>query len=173
MRTLCRDLSYVFPNLIRINRGKLSLEGVAEKAVEFDIDKVTIISRWEKGLGKLEFFELPDGDLRNVLPTAYLRDARFRRDFGEQVSKGMKIESVAINAVSKENFDVKKFEDFFASFFSVPVLSLEGSVSGNYDAVMQILLNHTKRITITFRLIPELIEIGPRIEISHLTWKMA
>ncbi|NWG10681.1 hypothetical protein HXY33_02860 [Candidatus Bathyarchaeota archaeon] len=172
MRTLCRDLSCVFPNLIRINRGKLSLEGIAEEARGFDVDRVTIISRWEKGLGKIEFFELAGDDLRNALPTAYLREARFRRDFGQQVSKETKIESIVITAVSKENFDVKKFEDFLASFFNIPVLSLEEPVPSNYDAAMQILVDHSKRMTITFRLIPGLTEIGPRIGISHLTWKV-
>jgi len=38
VRTLCKDLSHTIPNIIPVNRGKLSLEGVAEKALELDAE---------------------------------------------------------------------------------------------------------------------------------------
>ena len=103
IRTLCRDLSYVLPNAVRINRGKLSLEGVAETALESDAVKVMLFDRWEKGFAKIEFFEVEQDGLKSVPLTVYLNSARFRRDFGEQLSKGKRIDSVAINSVSKEN----------------------------------------------------------------------
>lgn len=171
IRTLCRDLSYVFPNFMRINRGKLSLEAVAEEAAEFDVDKVIIVDRWEKGFGKIEFFEVGHGGLTNVLPTVFLRSVKFRRDFGEQMPTGRKIKSVAIAVASKENFEIEKFRDFLASFFDVHAVSLDETMSDNYDVVMQIIMDYSKRMTITFSLIPKLVEVGPRIEILHLAWE--
>lgn len=42
-RTFCRDLSNTFPNVMRVNRGKLSLEGLVNGALEIDARKVMII----------------------------------------------------------------------------------------------------------------------------------
>lgn len=171
VRTLCKDLSYVFPNIVRVNRGKLSLEEVAEKAMEFNAEKLIIVDRWEKGFGKIEFFEVRRDGLRKVLPIVYLRNAKFRRDFEEQKHRREKIKSVLVATVSNGNFEIKKFEDFFASFFNVPALSFEDAVNSNCDAIMQVLVDYLKRMAITFRLIPELVEVGSRIEIAHLAWK--
>jgi rRNA maturation protein Rpf1 len=157
---------------VRINRGRLSLEEIAEKALEVDAEKVMVVDRWEKGAGKIEFFEVVSDGLRIILPAVYLRSMRFRRDFGEQMPSGRRIESIAIAAASKENFEIKKFEDVLSRFFRIPVLSLEEAANDNWDVVMQFLIDYSERAIITFRLIPEHIEIGPRIEISHLVWEL-
>lgn len=171
IRTLCRDLSYVFPNVMRINRGKSSLEEVMEKAIEFNVEKLIIVDRWEKGFGKIEFFVFRRGSLRKVLPIVYLRNVKFRRNFEWQMPREEKMKSVLIATVSKEDFEIKKFEDFLASFFNVPALSLEDSLNSNCDVLMQILVNHPKQMAIAFKLIPELVEVGPRMEIAHLAWE--
>jgi rRNA maturation protein Rpf1 len=171
IRTLCKDLSYVFPNFIKINRGKLSLESVAEEAAEVDVKKVIIIDRWEKGFGKIEFFEVGHDGLKNVLPAVFLRNAKFRRNFVEQMPTGRKVKSVAIAVASKENFEVEKFRVFLVSFFDVPAVSLDETIRNSNDVIMQIVMDYSKQMTITFRLIPKLVEVGPRIEISYLTWE--
>ena len=56
IRTLCRELAHVIPNAVRVNRGKLSLDGVAERALEFGADHVIIIDRWKGGPGEIQFF---------------------------------------------------------------------------------------------------------------------
>lgn len=172
MRTLCRDISHSFPNIVQINRGKLSIEGIIEKALEFNAEKVMVVDRWEGGLGKIEFFDAEHGSLDGVPPTIYVGNAKFRRDFGEQIVK-RRIKSVAIETSLKENFEVEKLENFLSGFFDVPAISFEEVVDGKYDAVMQILKDSSNRVTITFRLIPEMVEVGPRIWISHLVWELA
>jgi U3 small nucleolar ribonucleoprotein protein IMP4 len=171
IRTICKDISYIFPNIVRINRGKLSLEGIAEKALELDVEKVMIIDRWERGMGKIGFFEIKQNGLDGVPPVVYLRNAKFRRDFGEQMPKE-RIKSVAIATSPKENFEAKKIENVFSGFFGVPVLSVAEAVNDKYDAVMQILMDSLNRIAITFKLLPDLVEIGPQMAISHLVWEL-
>jgi rRNA maturation protein Rpf1 len=172
MRTLCRDISYTFPYVVQINRGKLSLEGIAEKALELDVEKVMVVDRWKGGPGKMEFFEVRQGGLEGAPPIIYLRSVKFRRDFGEKMPKVRRIKSVAMAVSSKENFEVKKTENALSAFFVVPTLSFEEAVNSKYDVVMQILTDSSNRITITFKLVPELAEVGPRIEISYLVWEL-
>ncbi|RLI44046.1 Brix domain containing protein, partial [Candidatus Bathyarchaeota archaeon] len=68
IRTFCRDLARSIPNVVRVNRGKLSLDGVAERAIEFDADRVVIINRWKGGPGKIELFEVGQEGLVLVPP---------------------------------------------------------------------------------------------------------
>jgi len=172
MRTLCRDFSHIVPTIVRINRGKLSLEGIAEKAVEHSIDKVIIIERWKNGPGKIQPFDVKQDGLESVPPIIYMRNVKLRRDFGEQMPKGRRIKSVAIATSSKENFEVKKLENVLSNFFGVPVLSLEEAGDGKCDAVIQVLMDSLNHIIITFKLIPELVEVGPQVNVSHLVWEL-
>ena len=49
IRTLCNDLSRVFPNSLRINRGKLNFEGIIDKALVIKADRLIIIEKWKGG----------------------------------------------------------------------------------------------------------------------------
>jgi rRNA maturation protein Rpf1 len=171
MRTLCRDISYTFPHIVQINRGKLSLEGIAEKASELNIEKVMLVDRWKGGPGKIQLFKVGQGGLEGVSPIIYLCSVKFRRDFGEKMSKG-RINSVAMVVSSSKNFEVKKTETALSAFFEIPTLSIEEAVNSKYNIVMQVLADSSNCVTITFRLVPELVEVGPWMEISHLVWEL-
>jgi rRNA maturation protein Rpf1 len=158
---------------MRINRGKLGLREVAEKALELGVEKVVIIDRWNKGFGKIEFFEVGHNGLTKAMPIVYLQSVKFRRDFGEQNATVRKTKSIAAIIGSKENFETRKFEEFLADFFNVPALSLPEVLNNNYDVAAQISTEPFERMTITFRLIPELVEAGPQLTISHLAWERA
>jgi rRNA maturation protein Rpf1 len=172
MRTLCRDLHHSLPFTVRINRGKLSLEEIAEKSMELDAEKVVIIERWKHGLGKMLLFNVEPNGLEGVPPLIYIHGVKFRRDFREQVSKGWRIKSIAIAASSKQNFEAEKLENTLSNFFTLPVLSLEEAVKRKYDAAMQISTDCMKHITITFRRVPEMVEIGPQISVWRLIWEL-
>jgi rRNA maturation protein Rpf1 len=172
MRTLCRDLNHSLPSTVRINRGKLSLEGIAEKSVELNAEKVIIIERWKHGVGKILFFNVESHGLKGIPPMIYIRSVKFRREFEEQAPKGWRIKSIAIAASPKQNFEVEKLENALSNFFTVPVLPLEEIVKRKYDATMQILTDPLKRITVTFRRIPEMVEVGPRVSIWRLIWEL-
>lgn len=172
IRILCRDLSCTFPNIAQINRGKLSLEGIAERALELDVQKVVVVDRWERGLGITEFFYVGQDGLEGVPPIVYVRSVKFRRDFVERTSKDRRIKSVAIATSSKENFETKRFEDFLSEFFEVPVLPLQDALNKGYNAVMRISVDSSSCITITFQHPSESVEIGPQIAISKLFWEL-
>jgi len=156
---------------MRINRGKLSLEGVAKKALELDAEKVVIIGGWRGSPGKIEFFRINEKGLDVVPPLIFIKKVKLRRDFEENLPRG-KIKPVTITASQRTSLEVKRLENVLSEFFSIPVLSLKEIYNRKYDAAMQISADQSNRITITFKLIPELVEAGPQIRISHLVWKL-
>ena len=45
IRSLCRDFVNSIPDVVRVNRGKMSLDGIAEKAIEVEADRVVVVDR--------------------------------------------------------------------------------------------------------------------------------
>ncbi|MGB9959554.1 MAG: Brix domain-containing protein [Candidatus Bathyarchaeales archaeon] len=170
IRTFCRDLSHTFPNTLRINRGKLSLEGMAAKAIDVNAEKVLVVERWKGGPGKIQFFEISKEGLRLIPPLIYLKGVKLQREFPEAKPKGRRIKSLAIEASKSGSTEVKKLEEALSKFFDIPIVSDEKSLR-DYDALMQVTLEQGF-LTLTFRLIPEMVEVGPRIRISHLIWEV-
>lgn len=171
IRTFCRDLSHTIPNTLRINRGKLSLEGVAEKALESHAEKVLIVERWKGGLGKIRFFNVSEKSLRLIPPLIYLKGVKLQRKFQEAKPKRRRIKSFALMISQSVSVGVKKFGDALSKFFGIPIISYEETMM-DYDALMQIMLEQQGFLTITFRLFPEMVEVSPRIGISHLIWEV-
>gem|GEM_PF-284535 len=171
-RTFCRDLSNTLPNTVRTNRGKLSLDGVAEKALELQTEKAVIICKWRGGSAKIQLLRVGDNGLNAIPPLIYVKNIMLRRDFAEKVPRRRKVNSVVITASQTISSEAKRLEDVFSQFFNIPILSPNETRNGKYDATMQISANSSNHIVITFKLIPELVEVGPHITISHLVWEL-
>jgi rRNA maturation protein Rpf1 len=169
VRAFCKDILCTLPNIIRVNRGKLSLEGVAEKALALDAENVVIVDGWRGGLGKIRFFQILREGLTAVPPTIYVQGVRLRRDFGDTRIKNRRIKSVAIAASPSGNSEVKRLETVFSSFFGVPIISPNKQSSTDFEAVMQFSKN-ADGATVTFKLLQDLTEIGPRVKVSMI-WK--
>ncbi|MGC9345405.1 MAG: hypothetical protein ACP5ER_01250 [Candidatus Bathyarchaeales archaeon] len=157
---------------MRINRGKLSLEGIAEKALELDAEKAVIVDRWKGGLGKIQFFRISEKGLDAVPPLIYVRDIKLRRDFRGNMPKGRRIKSVAMASSRKAPLEVKRLEKALSEFFGIPILPFDEVVNRKYDAAMRISADLSNCIIITFKLMPKLVEVGPRLRVSHLVWEL-
>ena len=173
MRTLCRDFSHSFPNVVRVNRGKLSLDGLAEKALEFKADRVMVIDRWKGGPGKIRFFNVGLEGLEMVPPLVYMKGVKLRRDFGESMPRGRRIKSLAVVTSAKRSLAVERLCRVLSSFFGIPVLSLKEAVNRGCDAVMSVSADSSGFLTLTFMLVPEFVEVGPRIRVSRLVWELS
>ncbi|MEM3874386.1 MAG: hypothetical protein QXU45_04575 [Candidatus Bathyarchaeia archaeon] len=147
----------------------MSLEGVAAKAIELGAEKVAIVDRWKGGPGKIELYRV-NGKLQPIPPLVYLRGVKLRREF-QTMPRGRRIKSVAIVSSPKQSQEVGRLEKALSEFFGVPVVSSEDEYRG-YSAIMQTTINPAGEIVATFRLLPENVEIGPRIRISHLIWDL-
>jgi rRNA maturation protein Rpf1 len=171
-RTFCRDLSNTFPNVVRINRGKLNLGGVAEKALELNAEKAIIIGKWRGDSGKIQFFRTSAQGLDVIPPLIYVKGVKLRRDFEENAPRGRRLKSVAITASKISSLEVKRLENVLSEFFNIPILSLKEICDKKFDAAMRISADPSNRTIVTFRLIPEFVEVGPQIRISHLVWEL-
>lgn len=144
------------------------MEGVAEKAFELNAEKVVIVDRWKGGPGKIQLFKIGEKGLKAVSPLIYLADVKFRRDFGKTAPRWRRIKSLAIAHSTKASLDVKKFENALSQFFAVPIIGETNKEE--YNTLMQISTNTANHIIVTFKLVPEYVEVGPRLRISHLIW---
>lgn len=171
-RTFCRDLSNTFPNVVRVNRGKLSLSGVAEKALELDAEKAIIIGKWRGESGKIQFFKISEKGLDVIPPLIYVKGVKLSRDFEKNALGRRRLKSVAIAASETPSLEVEKLENVLSEFFNIPVFSLEEICDRKFDAAMQISVSPSNRLVVTFKLIPEFVEVGPQIRVSHLVWEL-
>jgi len=170
IRTFCKELSYNIPNVTGINRGKLSLEGLAAKALELNAEKAMIVDRWKGGPGKIELFKLENGKLQPMPPLIYLRGVKLRREFGT-MPRGRRIKSTAIFASSEPSEEIERLEKTLSDFFDLPVVH-RWEECKPYNALLYVKSDQSGEIVMSFRLFPENVEIGPRMRVSHLIWDL-
>jgi rRNA maturation protein Rpf1 len=157
---------------VRINRGKLSLGGVAEKALELDAEKAIIIGKWRGDSGKIQLFRTSEKGLDAIPPLIYVKGVKLRRDFKEKAPRGRGLKSVAITASKTSSLEVKRLENVLSEFFNIPVFLLKEICDRKFDAAIQISVDTSDRIIVTFKLVPEFVEVGPQIRVSHLVWEL-
>jgi rRNA maturation protein Rpf1 len=155
------------PNVIHVNRGKLSLDGVAEKALEIHADCIVIIDRWKDGFANIKFFQLGASGLAPVPPQINIASVRLRREFEKAGNK--RIKSLAITIPSENSLIARRLATATGNFFNIPIFVGQDKIS-NFSAVMHISSNALNRVQITFLLLPSLVEAGPRINVSKVVW---
>ena len=79
IRTLCRDLANSIPHVVRVNRGKMSSDGIAERAIRLEADRVVVVGRWHGGPGEIKFFQIASTGLKPVPPRILVSGVRLRR----------------------------------------------------------------------------------------------
>ena len=170
IRTFCRDLARSIPSVVRVNRGKLNLDGIAEKALEFDADRVMIVDQWKGEPGKIGLFRAGPEGLTPVPPLIHVASVKLQRDFG---AKFKLARSLIVTTPPEESHDVLKIADSLSSFLDVPRSSMDEAVSKHQVSmrVMHVSSDALHRTRITFMLLPETIEVGPRITVSSLVWE--
>lgn len=164
IRTFCNEITRVIPSTVRVNRGKMSMDEVAEKALEHNADRVLIINRWQGGPGKIEFFHVGTFGLVPVPPIIYIAGIKLQREFAP--AKLKPTHSLAITQSVQNSMEIV---DSLSKFFNLPVL-LEREALSHYQVAMHISHDATRRIQITFMLLPQKIEIGPRITMRRVEW---
>jgi len=167
IRTFCRDLTRVIPNTVRTNRGKMNLEEVAEKAIEENLNRILIVDRWKGGPGRIRLYKIENEKIAQIPPQIYIRGIKLQREFrnGEKSLK-----SLVISLSPNESSDVVMLADAFSDFFNIPVMEIN-EVCSRYEAVMRI-CRQEDLISLSFFLLPKMIEVGPRMTISHLVWNL-
>jgi len=165
IRTFCNDLTRVMPNMVRVNRGKMSMDEVAEKALEHGADRVVVVDRWQGEPSKIEFFHIGASGLVHVPPSLYIAGIRLQREFAPTRLK--RFHSLVITQSLGNSLEIV---DSLSKFFNLPVLP-EKEASSQYPVAMRVSKDAAERVQITFILLPQNVEIGPRITMRRVEWK--
>lgn len=174
IRTFCRDLVRSIPNVFYINRGKLNLDGIAEKALESNANRVVIVSRYKGGPGKIQLFQTSTNKgLTQIPPVLYVAGLRLQREFK---IKSRNIQSLMITIQTKVSQQILKLAESLSIFLRISISSprriTSTHVSSNYQASMHFSSDSSHFSQITFLLFPKTVEVGPRIIISHIAWEI-
>lgn len=170
IRSLCNDLANSIPKLIRVNRGKMSLVEVAEKAAQMGSDRFIIVDRWKGSPGRIRLFRITDEGFEESPPRLYISGVKLRREFNiprEWVKD--KISLLFLEEVGEENLEIMEFKSALSNFIQVPILKRSAETLG-YEAYMRISTGEDCWAIISFFRLPSGTEIGPRIKISHVVW---
>jgi len=152
---------------VRINRGKLSLDGIAEKALELNADRVIVVDRWKGGPGKIELFRVEPAGLTHVPPLMNVAGIRLQREFETETKT---VRSLAVTTAPENPPEITKIAENLSNFLNFPMSSIDGAAS-RFQASVHVSYNASGRIQITFLLLPQMVEIGPRITISSVVWE--
>jgi len=168
MRAFCRDLANSIPDVVRVNRGKMSLDGVAEKAIELEADRVVVVDRWHGGPGKINLFQVSSTGLKPVPPLMLISGIRLRREFEEGTRR---VRSSAITLEPDDSAELTRVAGHLSKYFGLHVLSLDDA-SENHRASMHFSFDSSMHIQVTFMLLGRMVEIGPRVTLSKLIWEV-
>ena len=165
IRSMCRDLSNSIPNLIRINRGKMSLDQVTEKALELDADRVVLVDRWKMGTGKISLYIIDSSQLTIFPPELFLSKIQLKRNFENKIRDHVPIITIEPNNLHK----IEKLAQSFSEFFNLPIIKINEAPNRQLSS-MHISYHSKGYIQIKFILLGSMIEIGPRITVSNQIW---
>jgi rRNA maturation protein Rpf1 len=168
MRAFCRDLANCIPDVLRVNRGKMSLDGVAEKAIDLEADRVIIVDRWHGGPGKINLFQVSSTGLKSAPPLMLLSGIRLQREFEEGTRRAR---SSVITVEPKTSPNLEKIAGGLSRFLNFPILSFDDASKG-HSFSMHFSFDSSRSIQITFMFLERMIEIGPRVTLSKLFWEV-
>jgi U3 small nucleolar ribonucleoprotein protein IMP4 len=167
IRTFCRDFVNSIPDVVRVNRGKMSLDGIAEKAIEVEADRVVVVDRWRGGPGKINLFHVSSTGLKSVPPLMLISGIRLRREF--EVTR--RTRSSVITLKPEDSTELERVAGRLSQYFGLPVLSVD-EAARKYGASMHFSFDSSRRLQITFMRLQRMVEIGPRVTLSKLVWEV-
>ena len=168
IRTFCRDLANSIPDVVRVNRGKMSLDGIAERAIGIEADRIVVVDRWRGGLGKINLFRIVPTGLTSVPPLMLISGVRLRREFKEGTRR---VRSSVITTEPEDSPELIRIAGRLSQYFGLPVLSVD-EATRKYGASMHFSFDSSRRLQITFMRLQRMVEIGPRVTLSKLVWEV-
>jgi len=161
IRILCKDLARVVPDIVRVNRGKMSVDEVAEKAIEQGANHVVIVDRWQGGPGKIEFYRIGSEGLVLIPPILHVAGIRLRRELTPT-----KMKPVRSLVITQSDGGSNEIAESLSKFLNIPVV-FENEELPNHQTAMNIAQDAAGQSQITFILLPQKVEIGPRITLRR------
>ena len=168
IRTFCRDLVNSIPAVVRVNRGKMSQDGVAEKAIELEADRVIIVDRWHGGPGKINLFHVSSTGLKPVPPLILMSGICLRRELKAGTRR---VCSSVVTVDSETSTELANIAKNISQFIGLPILSLNKAAKRHHVS-MHFSFDSKQRFQVTFLLLGQMVDVGPRLTLSKLIWEV-
>ncbi|MEJ2242209.1 MAG: hypothetical protein P8Y18_08715 [Candidatus Bathyarchaeota archaeon] len=143
----------------------MSLDQVAEKALELDAERFVLVERWKMGFGKISLFLIASNEIRVFPPAIFLSAIQLKRNF----KKRIRCPASAITVESQHLHKNEKLSKCLSNFFGLPIAEIDDSINKRQSS-MHISNNPKGHLQINFIFLQGMIEIGPRITVSKLSW---
>jgi len=124
-RSFCKELQRVLPNAIRVNRGKMSLIDVALRALEYNVDRVILVSVFKGNPGRIRFFSVSSDSFVEIPPLINILGVKLLREFRR--GRFIKVSSLIVVPVDRED-ELLNFSSFLADALKAKVV-----FSPNFD----------------------------------------
>ncbi|MBS7643402.1 hypothetical protein KEJ26_02300 [Candidatus Bathyarchaeota archaeon] len=166
VRSFCNDIQRVLPNVIRITRGKLALDALAEKALELKAEGVVVVERWKGEPSKITFYRITSKGLETFFPIIFLGNVKLQQDYGQIYKPAGKI---AVSLSSSLSEDARRVAERFSEFFHLPILEANANLrkidatlnfSSQFGSVTKVSLTHP----------PIVHEVGPSFTVKMVKW---
>ena len=145
----------------------MSLHAVGEKSAELGAEKIVIIDRWKSGFGGFRFFKV-NGRITQVPPCMYILSVKLQREFGVPRKRGRLL---VFDGTCVRNPEAERLKESLSNFFALRVMNIK-EAPPEYRTAMRLEAYSPRGVRLSFYLLPENVEIGPRITISHVEWKI-
>lgn len=160
-----KEFAHSIPNAIKVQRGKLGIQGLAQMAMNHEINKIIIVHRWKGNPGKIEFRKIENSKLKIVPPLVYLAGIKLRREYG--IKGRFKIDSVSFEMDVMPR--IKMIAKAFSEFFEVPLIDKETREKFKVSLCLSEHNRYEAKAAITY--LPTKSEIGPSFIIKHTIWE--
>jgi hypothetical protein len=145
----------------------MSLDGVSEKALEISSNRVIVVDRWCDGFSQIKLFQVSSKGLHQIIPIVHLSDVCLRRELNVKTKR---FRSTVVTFDSKISIDVRRAAKHISQFLNLPFMSV-GEAIEKHRASFHFMFNSSDSIKATFMILGGMIEIGPRLNVSKLTWE--
>ncbi|MDH5794885.1 MAG: hypothetical protein OEZ24_02125 [Candidatus Bathyarchaeota archaeon] len=145
----------------------MSLHEVGEKAAEFGAGKIVIVGRWKSGFGRIRLLKV-NGTITQVPPCIHIRSIKPQREF-DAARKPSQL--LLADETNVENPEAERLREGLSSFLGLPLMKTDQKPP-DYCAAMRLAVDSSHMIRLSFYVLPENAEIGPRMTISTVEWKI-
>lgn len=159
-------MSLLIPNTVRVNRGKMSIREVAEKALTVGEGKALIIDRGQNGCAKIRFIRV-EKEAATIL-ILHIKGFKLMREFRTKISKEL-YRAACIEDKKFQDQDEERLKRFLSDFLDLPLMS---QIAMKKDHTYISLSSQSEHLLkLSFYSYPGNIEIGPRLTILRVEWK--
>lgn len=168
LRTFARNLSNSIPNVVRFNRGKISIKELIDKLKELGSDRLILLYRKNGNPGIIKFYKLLNNELRLAPPIMLLVGVNFAKHQDSKHQRRKKYSAELISFEDSLEKESLKFVEEVSDFLELPHLS--SNLCLKYKVTLHFSMINDSIIKIALTSPPGESEVGLYLLIKKVMW---